>query len=91
MVTATAVVKNGAGIHVRPSGKICDAVRGYDGEVHVRHGDMDTDLKSVIGLIALGLPHGSSVEIEVSGPDEKTKLAEMVELFERVYDFPPRE
>ena len=43
-----------------------------------------------MGLIALGLDKGDVVEIEVEGPNESEKLAELLELFERRYDFAPR-
>ena len=91
MVTGTATIRNDAGIHVRPSGTIYSAVRGYDGSIVVRYKDKELRALSLMGLIALGLAFGSEVELEVEGPDEQQKLEELTELFERRYDFPPRE
>lgn len=91
MVTTTAVVKNSAGIHVRPSGVIYHAVRDYDGSIVLRTSDAETDVSSVMGLIALGLNQGDEVSLEVEGPDEQAKLDELKELIERRYDFPPRD
>ncbi len=90
MVKGTAVVQNDAGIHVRPSGVIYNAVRDYDGKVHVSAKGDEIRLNNVMNLIALGLQSGDSVEIAVNGNDENRKLEELIELFERNYDFPPR-
>jgi phosphocarrier protein HPr len=84
------VIANEAGIHVRPSGVIYSAVRGYAGTVVVRHGSEEAEIGSVMRLIALGLVCGDEIEIEVTGPDEDSKLAEVRELFECRFDFPPR-
>lgn len=88
MVNTRVTIRNSAGIHVRPSGVIFTAIRGYDGDVIVRHSESEIQLTSVMGLIALGLTEGDAIEIEVSGPDESAKLDELFELFSREYDFP---
>jgi phosphocarrier protein HPr len=90
VVEVTAVVNNGAGIHVRPAGVIFSAVKGYEGSITVRSDDGVYDCGRVMGLIAMGLSCGDRVTIEVAGPDEVRKAAEVKELFERRYDFPPR-
>jgi len=91
VVKGRAAVANEAGIHVRPSGVIYAAARGYDGTIEVSSGETKADLASVMQLIALGLSCGSEVEISVSGSGEAEKLQELIGLFGRVYDFPPRE
>jgi len=90
VVSGRATVQNNAGIHVRPSGIVFASVRGYEGRVVVRSGGRETDVSSVMGLIAMGLEKGDVVEIEVEGPHEAEKLAELEELFERRFDFAPR-
>ncbi len=49
-----------------------------------------TDLRSVIGLIGLGLTQGLEVTIHVDGPDETAMADSLYELFERRFDFPPK-
>jgi len=90
MVEATAEVKNYAGIHVRPSGVIIQAVQGYSGRICVEAKGMVVDLSNIMGLIALGLTQGDTVQISVEGPDEKEVLEKLCELFSRNFDFPPR-
>lgn len=64
-------------------------MQGYAGRIQVVHPQNGAcDLTSMLDLMILGLTCGSEVEIEVEGPDEEATLAEVVGLFEKVYDFP---
>ena len=90
MVKEHVVVRNTAGIHVRPSGVIYTAIRGYEGRISVGRNDESVQLHSVMSIIALGLAYGDEIDIEVSGPGERDKLIEIAELFTREYDFPRR-
>ncbi len=90
MVEAEATVQNFAGIHVRPSGVIIQAVQGYEGNISVEAKGMTADLKNVMEMIAMGLCQGDVVRITVDGPAEEETLAKLTELFSRNFDFPPR-
>ena len=90
MIEAKATVENFAGIHVRPSGVIIQTLQGYPGKISVKAKGIEIDLSNIMGLIALGLTKGETVDITVDGPDEEQTLATIQELFSRNYDFPPR-
>ncbi len=90
MVEETAVVQNQAGIHVRPSGVIIEEIGEYEGNVTAESNGFSVELNSVMGLLSLGLVQGDEVKIKVEGPDEEKVAAQVKELFERHYDFPPR-
>ncbi len=90
MVKKTAVVKNSAGIHVRPSGEIFKEVETYPGKVEITSNGMTMPLDNVMVLLAMGLVKGSEVTISVDGPDEEKACSRFVGLFEKEYDFPPR-
>jgi len=90
MVEETAVVQNQAGIHVRPSGIIIEEIGEYEGTVTAESNGFSVELNSVMGLLSLGLVQGDEVTIKVEGPDEEEVAAQVKELFERHYDFPPR-
>lgn len=90
MTEREALVRNDAGIHCRPSTAIVEAMRDYAGELSVEAGGESTDLRSVMGLMALQLASGSRVRVRVDGPDEETVAAKLVELLETRFDFPKR-
>jgi len=90
MVEQTAVIKNGAGIHVRPSGVIIGAVKDYSGSIHVEANGFSIRLNSVMSLLALGLVQGDQVKLKVEGPEEDKFIRDLAALFEKKYDFPKR-
>jgi phosphocarrier protein HPr len=91
MVEMTATIQNAQGIHCRPSGVICKACENYNGEIFLVTGEAEVRLKSIMDIILLGLFKGDSVVIRVSGENETEMCEKLVELFEKNYDFPPRE
>ena len=91
MIKMDATVMNGQGIHCRPSAVIIKEVAGYPGKVLVVCERGDSDLRSVMDLLKLGLTPGSQVSISVTGPDEEEYCQKVVDLFQKHYDFPPRD
>ncbi len=89
MVTRTAVIRNSAGIHVRPSGIIIAEAGKHNGAIRVSAKGMETDLTDHMGLLALGLCKGDSVDIFVNGNNEEEVCRCLVDLFQREFDFPP--
>lgn len=90
MVKDKAVIKNNAGIHVRPSGVIMSEIGNYPGKIILSVNNNTVELNSVMSLLTLGLMKGDEVEISVSGSDEIKICLQVKELMERIYDFPPR-
>lgn len=90
MITKKATVQNAHGIHCRPSAEIIKAVKGLDCEILVSGNGQESDLRSVIGLVGMGLEPGADVEIQVNGNGEADVADQLVALFEKHFDFPPR-
>ncbi len=90
MVEKAAVVKNSAGIHVRPSGVIIEVVKQYSASISAEANGLSVELNSVMSLLSLGLVQGDEVRLRVDGKGEEEIADRLVELFEKDYDFPPR-
>lgn len=88
--TAVATIKNTQGIHVRPSGVIAGETSGLNCKISLKSKGIEMELASIMDLLALGLQKDDDVEITVEGGDEEAFLSLVVELFEREYDFPPK-
>lgn len=88
MICKSTTIQNAYGIHCRPSGVISQAVRGYQGKIEVRGPDGTVaSPESVLALLSLALASGDEVQIMVDGPDEVRKCDELIELFQRNFDF----
>ncbi len=90
MIEKSATIRNEQGIHCRPSAVILKEISGYDGEILILSSEGTSDLKSVMGLMALGLHEGAEIQIQVTGPDEEAMASKLVELFQTEFDFPPQ-
>ncbi len=67
-------IKNPAGIHIRPAGKIAELCRKYEGNIKIRLEEgLEVNAKSVMGLIGLGIPQGEIIEVIFEGSDEESR------------------
>lgn len=89
MIEKIAVIRNGQGIHCRPSARIVTEATRYSGEIRVLSGDGEADLRSLLSLVSLGLQEGSVVRVRVEGEDEAAVCDRFVALLETHFDFPP--
>jgi phosphocarrier protein len=90
MIGVTAIVRNEAGIHCRPSALIVKEAAPYTGQITIATASGSCDAKSIMGLLAMGLGPGERVSITVEGPDEAAQAERLRMLFETHFDFPPR-
>ena len=90
MFKGSAVIKNEAGIHCRPSAILVKEGLAYEGEIFVQAASGTCNLTSALECIMLGLEMGAEVKIQVTGPDEGVFGPKLVELFETQFDFPPQ-
>ena len=88
MAEGKARIKNSAGIHVRPSGVIMKAFIDYPGKIVLTAKGSKTELRSTLGLIALGLQENDTVSVIVEGPEDEALCAELIALLEKRFDFP---
>ena len=90
MTKGTAVIRNSAGIHLRPTGVIIEAFGEYPGKIVLESHGMKTELQSALGLLALGLRKDDVVKVGVEGPRAKAVCAELIKLLEKEFDFPQK-
>lgn len=82
-------VENSRGIHLRPSGIIAQALRGYTGTARVvtPDGTVNTITASPLSVMALSLAKDAVVTVQVEGPDEEKMLDTLCTLFAQKYEF----
>jgi phosphoenolpyruvate-protein phosphotransferase len=72
------VVALSHGLHARPAARLVEAVRRHDARVTLYHGDRHASTLSAVGLLGLGLGHGTTVRIEASGAQATAAMAEVI-------------
>ena len=88
MVEKKVQIRNQAGIHCRPSSLIMGAVEQYAGhQFQMESSRGNSNLTSILDLLALGLQKGDTAILKVTGPDEAQACEKIAELLEKEFDF----
>ena len=89
MVERTLTITNRAGIHARPAAAIVKTAGRFKSELQFTKDTMTVDGKSIMGIITLGAPYGTKLDMRCEGPDEN-ELADAIEhLFEHRFEEEP--
>lgn len=71
MIQGKAIIRDEAGLHIRPAKELCKAAVNYKCSVKLRKGNTEVNVKSIISLLSACVKTGNEVEIICDGEDEK--------------------
>lgn len=74
MVEKTFKITNEAGLHARPATLLVNAVNSFTADVNLEANGRKVNLKSIMGVMSLGISKGTDVKITASGSDEEAAL-----------------
>jgi phosphocarrier protein HPr len=75
------VVVNEAGIHARPSSEIVKTAAKFKAAITLSLDGLDVNGKSIMGVMMLAAPCGSTVHLKADGDDAELALSALAELF----------
>ena len=73
-------VKDELGIHARPAGLLVKLAGGFQSKITISKDGKEADAKSIMKLMGLSATKGSSITVQIEGPDEND-AAKAVEEF----------
>ena len=77
----TVKIQNVRGLHARASAAFVKQADNFSGDIFVTNSEgLRVSGKSIMGLLMLGAPMGSSLTIEVEGDDEDQAMGQLVDL-----------
>lgn len=74
MVEKIYTVTAETGIHARPATVLVQSASKYNADLHLEYGGKKVNLKSIMGVMSLGIPQGSYIKIIAAGADEDLAL-----------------
>lgn len=86
MVSKEVVVKSSTGLHARPATLLVKKASSFKSDVSVEFNGKKANVKSLIGVLSLGITKDSTIKVIVSGDDETLALEEIVNLIESIED-----
>lgn len=67
------------GIHARPATLLVQAASKFDSEIHLEYKGKKVNLKSIMGVMSLGVGQGAEITISAEGSDEADALRTLEE------------
>ncbi|MDD5330360.1 MAG: HPr family phosphocarrier protein [Sulfuricella sp.] len=71
---------NKLGLHARASAKLTQTAGQYKSEIWITRNDRRVNAKSIMGVMMLAASKGSTVQIEIDGPDENEAMQALAAL-----------
>lgn len=71
------------GIHARPATLLVQTASRYTSDIQLEYKDKKVNLKSIMGVMSLGIGKGAEVTISTDGNDEDDAMAGIEELFSK--------
>ena len=80
MVSRELTVNNPSGLHARPATMLVKKASSFYSEVYIEFKGKKANVKSLIGVLSLGITKGSPIIIQANGTDEKEAVDELYDL-----------
>ena len=71
------------GIHGRPATLLVQAASKFNSDINLEYKGKSVNLKSIMGVMSLGVGQGSDVTISAEGADEKEAMEAIVETMKK--------
>lgn len=84
MVSKEVVVKSSTGLHARPATLLVKKASSFKSDITVEFNGKKANVKSLIGVLSLGVTKDAKIKVIVSGDDETLALEEVVKLIESI-------
>jgi phosphocarrier protein HPr len=74
MVEKVFTITSESGLHARPATVLVQTVGRFDSEVNLEYKGRTVNLKSIMGVMSLGVPSGSQIKITADGSDAEAAI-----------------
>lgn len=74
------VITDQAGIHARPASALVGSLSKFKSDITMEFNGKKVNLKSILGVMSLGVSSGSTVTIAADGEDEEQAISQITEV-----------
>ncbi|OES44690.1 phosphocarrier protein HPr [Domibacillus iocasae] len=74
MAEKTFTITDETGIHARPATVLVQTASKFSSDVNLEYNGKTVNLKSIMGVMSLGIPKGASIKVTASGSDESQAI-----------------
>ncbi|MBU9674386.1 phosphocarrier protein HPr [Planococcus sp. CP5-4] len=80
MIEKQYTITDEAGIHARPASALVGSISKFQSDITLGFNGKQVNLKSILGVMSLGIASGSTVTIAADGTDEEEAMAKIDEV-----------
>src|SRR5690625_7945419 len=73
------------GVHARPATLLVNKAGEYESEIELHYKDKNVNLKSIMGVMSLGIPQGAEVTMTAEGHDAEDAIAGVDEVIKEYF------
>lgn len=85
MIKTTITIINKLGLHARASAKFVSTAARYQSQIHVTKDSQTVNGKSIMGVMMLAANKGTTITMEINGPDEEQMTHALVQLIDNFF------
>ncbi|WP_261133158.1 phosphocarrier protein HPr [Bacillus sp. Marseille-Q3570] len=76
-------VTSESGIHARPATTLVNKAGQFSSDIELEHKEKTVNLKSIMGVMSLGIQQGSEITIKANGNDADDALSALTEVLKQ--------
>ncbi|MDC3412381.1 phosphocarrier protein HPr [Aquibacillus sp. 3ASR75-286] len=76
----TFTITDDTGVHARPATLLVNKAGQFESEIELHYNGKTVNLKSIMGVMSLGVPKGAEIKVSVTGNDEEQALDGIAEV-----------
>ncbi|MCC3303908.1 HPr family phosphocarrier protein [Sneathiella sp. HT1-7] len=74
------MIGNARGLHARAAAKFVKCAEKFDADINVVKGENEVSGSSIMGLMMLAASNGTTISVEVTGPEADAAMEALTEL-----------
>lgn len=83
MAEKTFTVIDQAGIHARPATVLVSTASQFNSEIKLAYKEKQVNLKSIMGVMSLGIPSGAEITVIAEGEDGEAAIQKLGEVLNK--------
>ncbi|WP_053218686.1 phosphocarrier protein HPr [Virgibacillus senegalensis] len=79
MVEKTMTITDETGVHARPATVLVNKAGNFESDINLEYNGKTVNLKSIMGVMSLGIPKDAEIKVTADGSDEEEALQTIVD------------
>ncbi|AIF68144.1 MULTISPECIES: phosphocarrier protein HPr [Bacillaceae] len=79
MAEKTMTITDETGVHARPATILVNKAGGFKSDIQLAYNGKSVNLKSIMGVMSLGIPQGAEITISAEGDDAEEAVNTIAE------------